>query len=381
MTERGARARPGARAKTKAEPRARAKTPARASAATAVTKAAPRARARSKNSAQAASAEPVVEPQASAAQLSALEEATPAEAAALLDEVAQAVASPAAELLAEGLDDVLTSSTAHGAISTAGGFAAVDDFGLAPATHARMQPALDWLYSRYFRVQVSGIENIPVEGPALLVCNHGGALPWDGVMLATAVAREHPGKRSLRWLVEDFAFHAPFLGPLLNRIGAVRACPENATRLLADGHVLAVFPEGIQGIGKTYKDRYRLQRFGRGGHVKLALRLGVPLIPVGIAGSDDTYPLLYKVRAFSKSLGLPFIPVTPTFPLLGPAGLAPLPSRFHIEIGAPLDGLSDLTPAAADDTLLVHDINDRVRRAVAQLLEQALAARGPRAYR
>jgi 1-acyl-sn-glycerol-3-phosphate acyltransferase len=310
-----------------------------------------------------------------------LDDATPAQAAALLDEVVQAVASPAAELLAQGLDEELASITGHGSISGPGGFAAVDDFGLSPSAHARIQPVLDWLYAKYFRVQVSGIENIPTQGPALLVCNHGGALPWDGVMLATAVAREHPGKRSLRWLVEDFAFHAPFLGPMLNRIGAVRACPENATRLLSEGHVLAVFPEGIQGIGKPYKDRYRLQRFGRGGHVKLALRLGVPLIPVGIAGSDDTYPLLYKVRAFSKSLGLPFIPVTPTFPLLGPAGLAPLPSRFHIEIGAPLDGLSELTPAAADDTLVVHDINDRVRRAVAQLLEHALAARGPRAYR
>lgn len=378
MSER-ARARPGARAKTKGDGRTRAKTPSRTGAAAAATKAAPRARARPRNgTAEAAIEVQVAAPEAIAEAVS-LDEATPAEAAALLDEVAQVVASPAAELLAQGLDDELASSAAHAAISGQAGFSVVDDFGMSPATHARLQPTIDWLYSKYFRTRVSGIEHIPAEGPALLVCNRGGALPWDGVMLATAVARERG--RSLRWLVEDYAFHAPFLGPLLNRIGAVRADPDNATRLLQEGHVLAVFPEGIQGIGKTYKDRYRLQRFGRGGHVKLALRLGVPLIPVGIAGSDDTYPLLYKVRAFSKSLGLPFIPVTPTFPLLGPAGLAPLPSRFQIEIGAPLDGLSELTPASADDTLVVHDINDRVRRAVAQLLEHALTARGPRAYR
>jgi len=371
MTERGARARPGARAKTKAgESRTRAKAAVRTTGA-AVPKAAPRARARSRG----AVAEQVVEEAASSPSAE-----PPAEAAVLLEEVANAVSSPAAELLAQGLDEELFSGAGH-AISAQSGFAAVDDFGLSPATHARMQPVLDWLYTKYFRVQVAGIENIPADGPVLLVCNHGGALPWDGLMLATAVAREHAARRSLRWLVEDFAFHAPFLGAMLNRIGAVRACPENATRLLAEGHALAVFPEGIQGIGKTYKDRYRLQRFGRGGHVKLALRLGVPLIPVGIAGSDDTYPLLYKVRAFSKSLGLPFIPVTPTFPMLGPVGLAPLPSRFHIEIGAPLEGLSELTPAAADDTLVVHDVNDRVRRAVAQLLERALAARGAHVYR
>jgi 1-acyl-sn-glycerol-3-phosphate acyltransferase len=283
------------------------------------------------------------------------------------------------ERIAEQL--VSESVAPHAALGAASSFAVVDDFGLAPYTHARMQPLLDWLYANYFRVRVSGLENIPSEGPALLVCNRGGALPWDGVMLATAIAREHSAHRSLRWLVEDYAFHAPFLGPLLNRIGAVRACPENAERLLAEGHVLAVFPEGIQGIGKPYAERYRLQRFGRGGHVKLALRMGVPMIPIGIAGSDETYPLLYKVRAFSKALGLPFIPVTPTFPWLGPLGLAPLPSRFQIAIGAPLDGLSALPSEAASDTLIVHDINDRVRRAVQQLLERALAARGPRAFR
>ena len=367
MTDRVARARPGARAKSKGEAaKSRSKSAARAGGAASAAKAAPRARARSKAAAE--------EPDAEIAAELAIDPA-------LVEEVVQAVASPAAELLARGLDEELASSTARGAISAQGGFGAVDDFGLSPATHARMQPMLDWLYTKYFRVRVAGIENIPAQGPALLVCNHGGALPWDGLMLATAVAREHAAKRSLRWLVEDFAFHAPFLGAMLNRIGAVRACPENATRLLEEGHVLAVFPEGIQGIGKSYKDRYRLQRFGRGGHVKLALRLGVPLIPVGIAGSDDTYPLLYKVRAFSKSLGLPFIPVTPTFPMLGPMGLAPLPSRFQIEIGTPLDGLSELAKDAADDTLVVHDINDRVRRAVAQLLEHALGVRGANVYR
>jgi 1-acyl-sn-glycerol-3-phosphate acyltransferase len=370
------KARPGARAKTKGEPSKARKSRTRASTSAATTKAAPRARAHSRGATNLALAESPAK-----AALEPVDAAGPVQAAELVAEVVQAVASPEAELLARGLDDVLASSAAHGAISAQASFAAVDDFGLSPATHARLQPMLDWLYTKYFRVRVSGIENIPVQGPVLLVCNHGGALPWDGLMLATAVAREHAARRSLRWLVEDFAFHAPFIGSLLNRIGAVRACPENATRLLSEGHALAVFPEGIQGIGKPYKDRYRLQRFGRGGHVKLALRLGVPMIPVGIAGSDDTYPLLYKVRAFSKSLGLPFIPVTPTFPLLGAAGLAPLPSRFHIEIGPPLEGLSGLTPAAADDTLLVHDINDRVRRAVAQLLEQALAARGEHVYR
>ena len=332
-----------------------------------------RARARSKAADEEPESEISIEPE-----LTASPEMAGVEAGALVDEVVQTLASPEAELLARGLGEELASSTARGAISTHGGFGAVDDFGLSPATHARMQPMLDWLYTKYFRVRVAGMENIPAHGPALLVCNHGGALPWDGLMLATAVAREHAAKRSLRWLVEDFAFHAPFLGAMLNRIGAVRACPENAARLLEEGHVLAVFPEGVQ-ASQAIQDRYRLQRFVAAAHKHgpVVWRAANP----GIAGSDDTYPLLYKVRAFSKSLGLPFIPVTPTFPMLGPIGLAPLPSRFQIEIGTPLDGLSDLTKEAADDTLVVHDINDRVRRAVAQLLEHALGIRGANVYR
>ncbi|MGD8859990.1 MAG: lysophospholipid acyltransferase family protein [Myxococcales bacterium] len=256
----------------------------------------------------------------------------------------------------------------------------VDDFGLDPTYEARVQSTLDALYDKYFRVQVTGAEHLPDDGAALLVCNHSGALPWDGVMLKTAVRREHPKRRGLRWLIEDFTFHAPFLGAFLNRIGAVRACQENAQRLLSQGELLAVFPEGVKGIDKPYKERYRLQRFGRGGHVKLALRMGVPLIPVAIVGAEETYPLVGRVRSFSKALGLPFIPVTPTFPLLGPLGLVPLPSRWHIAIGAPLRELEDLDPAAATDAVLVNELNERVRNGVGSLLQDALRARGPNAY-
>lgn len=256
----------------------------------------------------------------------------------------------------------------------------VDDFGLDPAYEARVQPLLDLLYERYFRVQISGVAQIPAQGGALLVCNHGGTLPWDGVMLKTALRHAHPSRRALRWLTDDFVFHSPFLGAWLNRIGAVRACPENAERLLERGELLAVFPEGVKGISKPYSERYQLQRFGRGGHVKLALRMGVPLLPLAIVGAEESYPLLYKVRAFSKLLGVPFIPITPLFPWLGPLGLMPLPSRWQIVVGEPMQELEGFGANAADDSVVVNDLNERLRGRVQTLLHQALETRGPAAF-
>jgi 1-acyl-sn-glycerol-3-phosphate acyltransferase len=255
----------------------------------------------------------------------------------------------------------------------------VDDFGLDPTYEARIQPLLDALYERYFRVHVEGAEHVPLQGGAVLVCNHSGTLPWDGVMLKTALRHAHPERRALRWLSDDFVFHSPFLGAWLNRIGAVRACPENAERLLERGELLAVFPEGVKGIGKPYRERYQLQRFGRGGHVKLALRKGVPLIPVAIVGAEETYPLLYKVRAFSKLLGVPFVPITPLFPWLGPLGLVPLPSRWRIVIGEPMHELDGLRKSA-DDTVVINELNEQVRGKVRTMLQDALQARGQSAF-
>jgi 1-acyl-sn-glycerol-3-phosphate acyltransferase len=255
----------------------------------------------------------------------------------------------------------------------------VDDFGLDPTYEARVQPLLDLLYERYFRVQVEGAQHVPEQGGAVLVCNHSGTLPWDGVMLKTALRHACSTRRALRWLTDDFVFHSPFLGAWLNRIGAVRACPENAERLLERGELLAVFPEGVKGIGKPYRERYQLQRFGRGGHVKLALRQQVPLIPVAIVGAEETYPLLYKVRAFSKLLGVPFVPVTPLFPWLGPLGLVPLPSRWRIMIGEPMREVGGES-GRGDDSVLVNELNEQLRGKVQMLLQQALQARGESAF-
>lgn len=252
----------------------------------------------------------------------------------------------------------------------------VDDFGLDPTVEARTRPLLELVYRNYFRVDAVGIENIPAEGRTLIIANHSGStLPWDGLMLKTALRLVHADKRELRWLAEDYLFHFPFLGSHMNRIGAVRACQENAERLLTQDKLVAVFPEGIQGIGKHYKQRYQLQRFGRGGYIKLALRSGAPLIPTAIIGAEETNPLLYKEGYLAKTLGMPHIPVTPTFPLLGPLGLIPFPSKWRIVFGTPIS-LDEYGPESANDAIVVNRLNEKVRATLQTMLDDALAARG-----
>jgi 1-acyl-sn-glycerol-3-phosphate acyltransferase len=250
----------------------------------------------------------------------------------------------------------------------------VDDFGLDPTYEKRIEPILDFLYKHYFRVSTSGIENIPASGRCLVVANHSGTLPIDGVMLRSAVRVEHPSLRELRWLAEDFIFYLPFAGAFFNRIGAVRACQENAERLLKKGNLVAVFPEGIKGIKKLYKDRYNLQRFGRGGFIRLCLRTQTPLVPCAVIGAEETNPMLYRIEYLSKALGLPYVPVTPTFPLLGPLGMLPAPSKWIIAFGEPMR-FEGYGPEAADDHVLVGRLSERVRSAIQGMLDRGLKDR------
>jgi 1-acyl-sn-glycerol-3-phosphate acyltransferase len=246
----------------------------------------------------------------------------------------------------------------------------VDDFGRDPITTARWEWVLDFLYSKWFRVEATGLEHVPDQGRALLVGNHAGSLPYDSAMVMHAVRRDHPSRRDVRPLVEDAVFHLPWLGPLMNRIGGVRACPENAERLLDNDELVAVFPEGVKGMSKLWRDRYRLQRFGRGGFIKLALRTRSPLIPVAVVGAEEALPLLGRITWFARSVGIPYVPVTPTFPWLGPAGLLPLPSKWRIEFGAPIDLADEYGPDAADDRLLVGRLAEQVRAQVQGMVDR-----------
>jgi 1-acyl-sn-glycerol-3-phosphate acyltransferase len=250
----------------------------------------------------------------------------------------------------------------------------VDEFGLDRSFDAKLRPVLDFIYKRYFRIQTEGIENVPSEGRAVVVGNHSGSIPIDGLMLRTALRTDHPASRDLRWLAEDFLFYLPFAGVFMNRAGAVRACQENAERLLSRDNLIAVFPEGVQGIRKLFRDRYRLQRFGRGGYIRLCLRTRAPLIPCAIIGGEEASPLLYRFDTLADLLRIPYLPVTPTFPALGALGLVPAPTKWRIKFGEPI-AFDNYGPEAADDDLLVGRLSERVRTTIQSMLETGLKKR------
>lgn len=252
---------------------------------------------------------------------------------------------------------------------------AVDEFGFDPHYNdAVIMPVLRFFYDTWFRVEVSGVENIPDTGPALVVANHAGTLPFDGLMLQVAVHDHHREHRDVRLLAADMVFDAPVIGPMARKAGHTLACNVDANRLLGGGELTAVFPEGFKGIGKNFRDRYKLQRFGRGGFVSAALRTGAPIIPCSIVGSEEIYPMLADVKLLARVLGIPYFPVTPLFPLAGPLGLVPLPSKWHIAFGAPIQtaGFED---GAADDPMVTFEVTDQVRETIQQTLFALLGQR------
>jgi 1-acyl-sn-glycerol-3-phosphate acyltransferase len=255
-----------------------------------------------------------------------------------------------------------------------------DEWGYAPGFVDAAGPLLDFLYDRWWRTTATGAEHVPAGGRALLVANHAGVLPWDAVMTATALRRAGgPGARAPRFLVLDWAFGLPWASVAIRRAGGVPASPHNALRLLQQEHLVMVFPEGARGVGKPFSERYRLRRFGRGGFVELALRTGAPIIPVAIVGSEEIYPKLADLPGVARLLDAPYVPVTPTFPLLGPLGAIPLPSRWRIAFGAPVD-LGGLGPGAADDRGTVLELAEEVRARVQAMVYEQLIAR-PGAFR
>lgn len=249
----------------------------------------------------------------------------------------------------------------------------VDEFGFDAVSWEKAKPLLRWLFDKYWRIQVRGLEHLPPQGPFLVVANHGGVLPWDALMLKLAVERALGKAVPVRFLMEDFVFHFPFLGPLLTRLGGARAHPDNARRLLQRGAPLLVFPEGDKGLGKLYRNRHQLQRFGRGGFLKLAIREGVPLIPAALVGPDEIHPVVARLRWLARPLGLPYLPVTFTFPALGPLGLLPLPARWRVAFGEPLH--RDRLAIDPDDAVRVAGEAERVRERVQQMVNDLLDER------
>ncbi len=251
-----------------------------------------------------------------------------------------------------------------------------DEWGFDEQFAEAVYPLFELLYDHWWRVEADGVRNVPAHGRALLVANHAGALfPFDATMMTMALMKEHPLPRWPRFMVLDWAFVLPFLSAFMRRCGGVPASPENAVRLLESDEVVMAFPEGVKGTGKPFSERYRLQRFGRGGFVEIALRTGAPIVPVAVVGSEEIYPKIAESPTLARAVGAPFVPITPTFPLLGPLGLVPLPSRWRIEFCEPID-LSGHPPAAAEDRRLVFDLSEQVRETIQEKLYENLVKRG-----
>jgi 1-acyl-sn-glycerol-3-phosphate acyltransferase len=248
------------------------------------------------------------------------------------------------------------------------------DGGHDPTFLERAAPVLEFLYARYFRVRTLGIENVPSDGAALIVANHSGGLPYDGAMLIYGVFRDHPAHRRLRTLVANFAFRSPWMVNVVARIGGVRASSETAMPLLANGNLVAVFPEGLKGVGKMFRERYRLSRFGRGGFVRLARQANVPIIPVAIVGAEEIHPVLGKITSLAEPLGIPYIPITPTFPLLGPLGLLPVPTKWTIRFGAPIH-CPPATDGGDEGEHLTATTAEHVRHSIDAMIAELLAQR------
>lgn len=250
----------------------------------------------------------------------------------------------------------------------------VDEFGLDEEFDEKVRPFFSFFFDKYWRVEVKGEKNIPKDGAVLFVGNHSGTLPYDAMMIRLALLRAERRERHARFLVEDFVYHFPFLGMLMYRIGGVRACQENAVRLLEKGEAVLCFPEGVKGLGKYYSDRYRLQRFGRGGFVKLCMKTKAPIVPVAVVGAEEIHPVLFKLNFLARAVGLPYIPITPTFPLLGPLGAVPLPTKWSIEFGEPIE-FKAYKESQMEDPILVNRISERIRQKIQGMIAESLKTR------
>jgi len=237
---------------------------------------------------------------------------------------------------------------------------AVDEFGFDAQWTESFITAFKSLYRDYWRVETTGVENVPSSGRALLVANHAGVLPWDGAMVKTAVFTEHQRPRHVRALVASQFMGMPVMGWFLRRTGQAVGHPDDTRRLLERDELVLVFPEGTRGTGKSFKDRYRLRRFGRGGFVATAIRARAPIIPISIVGSEEIYPMIGDLTPVARLFGLPYFPVTPFWPWLGPLGMIPLPSKWRIQFHPRVD-VDRLPSDGADDQHLVMALADEVR--------------------
>jgi 1-acyl-sn-glycerol-3-phosphate acyltransferase len=236
-----------------------------------------------------------------------------------------------------------------------------DPWGFNSETNKIVFSLFSGIYNKYFRVETHGIEHVPDSGPVLIVANHSGQLPIDGTLIGYAVATRKHAPRFPRAMIERFFPTVPYIGNILNQLGAVLGDPVNCSKMLKNGEAVIVFPEGIRGSGKLYKDRYQLQRFGSG-FVRLAMKHGAPIIPVGVVGCEETIPAIANIKPLAKILGVPYVPVA--LPIV-------LPAKVHLCFGKPIyfEDDDDLT-----EDQVVRRV-EKVKSAISHLIAKGLEQR------
>ncbi len=248
----------------------------------------------------------------------------------------------------------------------------VDEWGRSEHMRALARRAFQPFYDHWFRAEWDGLEKIPTEGGALLVANHAGAIPTDAPVIMHGIETEL--NRSVYGLADNMFREMPVVGTLWSRVGGVTAHPDNAYRLLREQNELTlVFPEGTKGTGKLMKDRYRLRRFGRGGYVEIAMRAGVPIVPVAVVGSEEAMPILMKFPNAAKALGVPYVPFTLNMAIGGPLGLLPLPAKFNIKVLDPIHfDVAPDQPRYSKSRIMdtSENIRERIQEALFEMLRK-----------
>ena len=244
-----------------------------------------------------------------------------------------------------------------------------DRYGFHPETFRQGALPSALFYRYYFRVENHDIDRVP-DGRVLLICNHAGQLPFDGMMLSMSMLLEANPPRVARPMAEYWVSRLPFVSEMAARMGSLVGTPENCIKMLEAGECVMVFPEGVRGMNKLYKDRYELQRFGLG-FLRLALATNTPIVPVALVGSEEQNPGIANLAPLARMVGAPAAPLTPTFPLLGPLGLLPMPVKYRFYFGEPLRFEGD----ASDEDAVVQKHVDVVKRSITDMFERGLAER------
>jgi 1-acyl-sn-glycerol-3-phosphate acyltransferase len=237
-----------------------------------------------------------------------------------------------------------------------------DAYGMNPVWMRRVLLPMALLYRYYFRVEVSGIDRLP-EGRLLVIANHAGQLPFDGMMLNLALLMEAEPPRIARSMGEYWIPQLPWVNVLASRTGTLVGTPQNCIHMLSNGECVVAFPEGVRGMNKLFSQRYRLQRFGTG-FMRLALETDTPIVPVAIVGSEEQQPSFANLEGIARMFGAPALPITATFPWLGPLGLLPLPVKYRINFGEP----QRFEGEASDEDAIIEAKVDEVKAKIAGLL-------------